>query len=110
MNCWSCGATLDLLNKLSFRASCDACHAALHCCRNCVYYKPGLPNDCMVPNTDCVTDRTTNNFCEEFKVLGKAPEKGINAKDIAKKLFGDEDIEDQSNDPKAKFNKLFGDQ
>ena len=90
MQCWNCGATLDLIGKLSFRAACDACHASLHCCRNCVYYKPGLPNDCLVPNTDYVSDRTANNFCEEFKLLGKGAEKS-------------------TNDPKARFNQLFND-
>lgn len=109
MHCWNCGTLLDLKGKISFRASCDACHASLHCCRNCVYYKPGMPNDCLVPNTDFVADRTTNNFCEEFKALGKFQEKKIDAQDVAKKLFGDDDDEPKENDPKSRFNKLFGD-
>ena len=89
MNCWNCAAPLDFLGKLSFRAVCDTCHSSLHCCRNCVYYKSGHPNDCMVPNTEYIADRTTNNFCEEFKLLGKPPVKGM--------------------DPKQRFNQLFGD-
>jgi hypothetical protein len=107
MNCWNCGAPLNLTGKITFRATCDVCHAALHCCRNCVYYKPGLPNDCMVPNTDYIADRTAINFCEEFKILGKAPEKKANPKDAAKKLFGDDEGEDESKDPKSRFNDLF---
>jgi len=107
MNCWICGTALGLAGKISFRAECESCHAALHCCRNCVYYKPGLPNECMVPNTDYVADRTANNFCEEFKLLGKAPEKKIDPQDIAKKLFGNDATEKQSDDPKKRFNNLF---
>lgn len=103
MNCWNCGASLNLLGKVSFRAECEVCYAALHCCRNCVYYKPGLPNDCMVPNTDFIADRTKMNFCEEFKILGKPPEKKIDPKDISKKLFGD----DEGNSGKRSFDDLF---
>lgn len=74
MNCWTCGASLpDTGRKISFRALCDHCDAALHCCKNCRYYAPGRPNDCAVPGTDFVADRTANNFCEEFSPLGKAP-------------------------------------
>lgn len=109
MNCWHCGAPLNLIGKLSFRASCDACHASLHCCRNCVYYKPGLPNDCMVPNTDYVPDRTANNFCEEFKLRGKGPEKTIDPKDVSRRLFGEEE-EKGPDDHKKRFNNLFGDE
>ena len=109
MHCWNCGVLLDLKGNVSFRASCDSCHAPLHCCRNCVYYKPGMPNDCLVPNTDFVPDRTTNNFCEEFKPLGKVQEKKVDAKDIAKKLFGDENDDLKEEDPKARFNNLFDD-
>lgn len=109
MHCWNCGALLSLPGKLSFRASCDHCHASLHCCRNCVYYKPGLPNDCMVPGTDFVPDRESNNFCEEFKMLGKAPEEKIDPKQIERRLFGEEPSQnDQRNDdPKNRFNGLF---
>ena len=75
MNCWTCGALLDdsMGRKISFRAVCDHCLAALHCCKNCKYYKPGVSNDCLVPRTEYVADRTANNFCEEFSILGKSP-------------------------------------
>lgn len=34
-----------------------------------------MANDCMIPGTEYVADRSTANFCEEFKFLGKSPEK-----------------------------------
>jgi hypothetical protein len=73
--CWQCGTKLEdpLRGKLSFRETCDKCNVALHCCRNCKYYKPGLANDCAVPNTEFVSDRQINNFCEEFTLSGIAP-------------------------------------
>ncbi len=74
MNCWTCGARLsDTEKKLSFRAVCDHCDAALHCCKNCKYYAPGRPNDCAVPGTEYIANREANNFCEEFSVLGNSP-------------------------------------
>lgn len=76
MECWKCGAALPSEErKISFRAYCDTCQAALHCCRNCKYYAIGRPNDCAIPGTDYVADRTANNFCEEFSILGKQTEK-----------------------------------
>ena len=91
MNCWKCGTELTspYLGKMPFRASCDACGSSLHCCNNCIYYKPGLPNDCQVPNTEYVRDRTASNLCEDFKVAGKKPQKMIDPNDIAKRLFKD---------------------
>lgn len=74
MNCWVCGESLPLPDrKISFRAVCDRCGAALHCCKNCKNYAPGRPNDCAIPGTEYVPDREANNFCEEFSLLGKPP-------------------------------------
>lgn len=92
MNCWTCGAKLPefAFGKVPFRAECEACKAALHCCKNCTHHKLGLPNDCNVPNTEFVRDKAANNLCEDFKLLGKAtPGPSANPKDIEKRLFKD---------------------
>lgn len=75
MNCWSCGAPFDPpLGKLSFRATCEKCSAALHSCQGCRFYQPGLPNDCQIPGTDPIRDRAVQNYCDEFSPrLTKAP-------------------------------------
>ncbi len=74
MNCWKCGSLLpETDRKISFRAFCDQCGFALHCCVNCKNYAPGRPNDCAIPGTEFVSDRMANNFCEEFELLGKPP-------------------------------------
>lgn len=92
MLCWKCGAQLKDPDwgKISFREECPTCRTPLHCCKNCVYYQPGLPNDCKVPGTEFVRDRTAMNLCEDFKILGTGPSKSVNAEDIAKRLFKDE--------------------
>lgn len=77
MLCWNCGKTLPepAYGKVTFRAVCEFCDAALHCCKNCKYYRVGLPNDCEVPGTDYISDRSASNLCEEFSLLGKVREK-----------------------------------
>jgi len=84
MQCWNCGFLDDSLDfgKLSFRAVCEKCNAALHCCCNCKYYKPGACNDCLIPDTERIVDRTLNNFCEDFVLLGKAPDPNLKKEDL----------------------------
>lgn len=106
MFCWTCGAKLEepSSGKLPFRATCDKCGAWLHCCRNCKNYKPGLPNDCKIPGTEYIADRSACNFCEEFSLLGNPPTKKSDAGDVSRRLFGDSDDK-----PKKSFDSLFGD-
>lgn len=106
MKCWKCGIELDNPpnGKLGFRAVCDQCISWLHCCKNCKNYKPGLPNDCMVPGTEYIADREGCNFCEDFELLGTGPKTTANPDDVAKKLFGDEN----GHTPK-KIDDLFND-
>lgn len=76
--------------KLSFRAVCEKCLAYLHCCKNCRYYKPGLPSDCRVPNTDPIRDREGCNFCEEFALLGTFSPPSDGLKNKFHSLFKDD--------------------
>lgn len=89
--CWKCGKELDdISQRVPFRAICSFCHSYQHCCRNCKNYQPGLPNDCKIPGTEFIADRESFNFCEDFELLGRAPEKKQDPKDVLKRLFGDE--------------------
>lgn len=73
--------------RTAFRASCERCFADLHCCKNCKFYQIGRPNDCAIAGTDFVADRSKNNLCEEFAILGThAPSIST---DEAKKRFDD---------------------
>jgi hypothetical protein len=93
MKCWKCGAALDLPSngRVPFRATCDKCNSWLHCCKNCKHYKPGRPNDCMIPGTDPISDREASNLCDEYSLLGTGPQKTADPKDVARRLFKDED-------------------
>ena len=73
--------------KVSFRALCDRCGACLHCCEFCKYYQVGQPNDCKVPGSDRVRDRSANNFCEEFSPLQHVLSKSNLSKTTFEDLF-----------------------
>lgn len=108
MKCWKCGAPQEDVKarKLHFRELCDACSSWQHCCKNCIHYKPGLSNDCDVPDKEFVPDREKYNFCEEFKALGQGPTKKANQEDIEHRLFGNQNPKPPS---EKGFDSLFHD-
>jgi hypothetical protein len=106
MICFKCKTSIDLSEKkIGFRDACETCGTDLHVCKNCKYYFPGKPNDCLVPNTEYVSDREKFNFCEDFapQNLSKSP-LSLKKEDIAKKLFKDNDNDD---DFPSSFDSLF---
>lgn len=111
LKCWHCGAALDLPEgPVSFQAVCKSCSAWLHCCKGCRFYKPGQANDCLIPDTEHIADRSQRNFCDEYKPLTAsgtaAPQK--TAADAARELFGDSD-EEEDNSQDNPFDRLFKD-
>ena len=100
MNCYRCHTPLedDLKNKpkITFRSTCENCNFDLHVCLGCKFYLPGKPNDCFMPDIDKITNKEKNNFCEEFVYHDKTlAESKDQKKQIAQKLFKDEDENDQ---------------
>ncbi len=89
MKCWHCGTSQQdpSWGKISFRAVCERCNAALHCCQNCQFYKPGHSNDCAIPNAETVSDRQANNFCEEFSINKNPSKKNTIARNRFDNLF-----------------------
>lgn len=86
MNCWKCYKhSYDASLKIGFRAVCMHCDIDLHVCKNCKYYSPGKPNDCIIPDTETIYDPERSNLCEEFK----AKEMIINFDMNQKKQFND---------------------
>lgn len=104
--CWHCGVDQEPSStayRISFRAVCEKCDHYLHCCKNCNNYKVGMPNDCLIPGTDPISDRESFNFCEEFSLKGKGPEKKKSIADASSTLFGDENPPS----PKRSLDSLF---
>ena len=67
--CFKCRHSIqeELIDgRVPFRAVCPNCKIDIHSCENCKNYKIGLPNDCKVPFTEYVRDRSKSNLCEDF--------------------------------------------
>lgn len=106
MFCWKCLKKYDLEGKkLGFREVCPSCGFDLHVCKNCKYFSPGKPNDCLIYGTEHVSDRERFNFCEDFSPIEKPPEEKKKKKDILKKLFKDDGGEEED----RSFDSLFDD-
>lgn len=105
MYCFKCKNKLDLPNrKIGFKDMCPFCETDLHICKNCKYYIVGKPNDCLVPNTEYVSDREKYNFCEDFSFKENLDDSNFKKKkDISKKLFIDDDDDDENKG----FDSLF---
>jgi len=103
MDCWKCNKTIseDPI-QIGFRAVCRHCDVDLHVCKNCRYFYPGKPNDCLVPGTDFVRDREASNLCEEFKL--KIALQNPNFTKLERKIFNDDDLPQ-----KKDFKDLFKD-
>ncbi|MFN2339283.1 MAG: hypothetical protein ABR544_09965 [Gammaproteobacteria bacterium] len=67
--CWKCGASIEEWPlPLSRLAECDACHAELHVCRQCLYFDTGKASQCREPVAEEVQDKTRANFCGYFQL------------------------------------------
>lgn len=109
MQCWHCRRNFEILlsEKITFRAICEGCGAALHCCKQCRHYLPGKPNDCNVPGTEYIADREGVNHCEEFepKTSFENLQSG-KAEEVEKKLFGNIE-KDPPKSTEERFKNLF---
>lgn len=106
MKCWKCHKDLEELEQafLPFRAVCDHCSAWLHCCINCEYYHPGLPNDCKISGTDPIADREASNFCEDFSIKTSKKKVTEEIESVEERLFGEKKMK-----KKSSFDDLFND-
>ena len=66
--CWNCGASIEELPlPLSRYAECLSCRTALHVCRMCRHYDPGVARQCREPIAEEVQDKERPNVCELFQ-------------------------------------------
>jgi hypothetical protein len=93
--CWNCGAVLDEVPMpLSRHEHCPRCFEALHCCRLCRFYDPGISQQCSEDRAEPPANKEGANFCDWF-----APRHG-----------GSGDAgEDRQAAARAKLDALFGD-
>ena len=91
--CFKCGNELEFAVKGGIMVGrldiCDSCGAYLHCCKNCVFYDPGLHNQCREPHTEFIRDREEPNFCSSYEYRNDdTPPKRVSI-DVAKSKLED---------------------
>jgi beta-glucanase (GH16 family) len=96
MECWKCGESVEVGEKIQRKDACPHCGVDLRCCYNCNFYDKEAYHHCKEPQAEWVRYKERGNFCEFFtpkrpflKMEEKLPEK----EDLKKKwnsLFMDE--------------------
>ena len=111
--CHKCGAPWESDKRQpGFKETCVRCGAYLHCCLNCRHHRPSAHNQCYIPNTEYISNRSGLNFCEEFE-FGSGPHsdaaelrKHEQARAAFKKIFEDDEANERV---PASFEDLFKD-
>ena len=68
------------------QAQCPFCGADLHICHNCVFYEPGIYNDCRESQAERVVEKSRSNFCDYFQYRTGAAKPGRRPADLQEKL------------------------
>jgi len=72
-HCFKCKAAWESsLRQPAVKETCDGCGAYLHCCKNCTHHRRGYPNECYIPDTEKIANKSLANFCDEFEFVSDA--------------------------------------
>jgi hypothetical protein len=63
--CYNCAKKLP--PGVDLRGDCPHCQAALHCCKQCAHFEPGLRFQCSKPIRARVGSKDKANDCEYFE-------------------------------------------
>jgi len=93
LRCISCGHDIGLA-RIGFKSTCERCNAYLHSCVHCRLLDRASMS-CRSHTTELVSDRTGNNYCEEFLPLADTdpsadPHTRDSARDRFDRLFGND--------------------
>jgi hypothetical protein len=92
--CFNCRQPWEsTLRQPAVKETCSNCNAYLHCCRNCRFHRKGYPNECYIPDTEKIADKTRANFCDEFEFYDEAKEakRRAQGREALSALFGEEE-------------------
>jgi hypothetical protein len=110
--CHKCNTPWESENRQpGFKEVCLKCGAYLHCCKNCRFHLPTAHNQCYIPNTEYVVNRTGLNFCEEFAFREGLPQNNAESKkqQQAREGFAGLFGETSGKSPNTSFEDLFKD-
>ena len=105
MRCWQCGTEQDAEETQTPLADCSNCGADLRCCRNCMHFDPGAPNQCLKPIEKAYKDKTIRIDCSLFEPRQVLDSTGRRSAATAQRVNKKPDR--GSNDTKDAFDKLF---
>lgn len=63
--CYNCATRLPA--DTEFSGNCPKCNAALHCCKQCAHFEPGLRNQCSKPVPKRISPKDVANDCPFFE-------------------------------------------
>jgi hypothetical protein len=78
---------------------CAKCGTDVRCCKNCVYYAPGVHYDCRETVEELVADKERANFCDSFTCAARMPHQSDPANG---------DVTDKAEKARKDFAGLFG--
>ncbi len=79
--CFSCGETLEFVDRVGFREECTQCNEDCHVCRNCEFYDANAYNECRESSADVVREKGRANYCEYFQANSSAKRRGSASQD-----------------------------
>lgn len=93
IRCVECSAIVSYVDEVQLTDICRNCNADIHTCRNCKFFDPGSPNQCMRPVAKRMDVKNERNSCPQFSpkiLLEKAvSEKKEDSSDAARRAFDD---------------------
>jgi hypothetical protein len=85
-NCAHCQKEIPDERWIGRQAQCPFCGGDLHICLNCVFYEPGIYNDCRESQAERVVEKSRSNFCDYFQYRTGAAKPGRRPVDVQEKF------------------------
>jgi len=92
MKCGICGEEISFVDIIDPNDKCKNCGHYLHSCKNCVFFDPGSPKECMKNVEKRIVDKNGKNECKNFKpriIVEKKVSRQLNKSEQARKAFDD---------------------
>ncbi len=92
MKCAICGSEINFVDIISIEDKCKNCGSYLRSCKNCVFFDPSLPRECMKKIEKRIADKNEKNNCKYFKprvLVEKKITKTMSKSEKARKAFDD---------------------
>jgi|SRR5947209_18194226 len=103
--CFNCSVTLA--PDIDYRGECPKCHAALHCCKQCVNFEPSTRFQCIKPVPVRIAAKDQANTCEMFIPRVTVARDGMGSAHSAPRNVDTTAAPRNASDARAAFDSLF---